>query len=170
MRMKIGLATLTLILAGVQAHAAESTGARLEYLFEETVTLLPDEKVGATVLGERAFVGITGGKVEGKDLKARVLPGGWDWQQVGADGCLRIKADYFWRTDDGALIKVMNRGSACPPVNGVASPVYTFPEFETPRGRYDWLTRAPLVGILDRSRGGAGEPAVHIRFYRLVPQ
>lgn len=169
MRMILALmVAATGINAQAQAASPLPVPPKLEFLFEEQVMLAGNEPIGETVAGGRIFVGITGGTFKGAGISGKILPGGWDWQQQRSDGCLRIRADYFWRTDDGVRIKVLNQGIACPPVNGVAPPVYTWPEFEVQHGKYEWLTRTPLVGVVEHVNGSEG-PAVHIRFYRIIP-
>src|SRR3954471_8129562 len=66
--------------------------------------------VGAAPLGHRRVVNILGGPVTGARLNGRVLPGGADWQLVGAGGMLDIHARYTLESDTGALIQVDSRG------------------------------------------------------------
>jgi hypothetical protein len=60
--------------------------------------------------GERRYVPIVGGEVEGDELTGEVLAGGVDWQILRRDGTLDISAQYVIRTGDGALIEVESRG------------------------------------------------------------
>lgn len=168
--LKHGFAAM-LAVCGVSASAtdappAAAPGPALEFAFEELVTLGGDVHPGQTAMGERNIVPITGGHFEGPGLRGEVMPGGWDWQLIRNDGCLQIKADYFLKTEDGAVINVLNTGVACPPVDGVRQPVFTHPVFEAPKGKYDWLNRATFVGTLVPG-GEKDKPAVRIRFYRL---
>jgi hypothetical protein len=148
------------------AAAQESPAPGLEFAFEETVTLGKVVEVGKTVRGQRRIVPITGGHFEGPQIKGEVMPGGWDWQLTRSDGCTDVKADYFLKTDDGAVINVVNTGEICPGEKGAPAPVRTFPVFEPPLGKYDWLGRQAFVGTLGMAPKSAG-PAVLIRFYRV---
>lgn len=60
--------------------------------------------------GERRFVPILGGTVQGPELNGTLLDGGVDWQVQRADGATDISAHYVIRTGDGALIEVQSDG------------------------------------------------------------
>lgn len=158
--------------ASTSAQAAEeaapgaSTEPTLEFAFEENVTLAKGIPVGKTAMGTRIIIPITGGTFEGPKIKGTIMPGGWDWQLVRADGCTHIKADYMIKTDDGAIINVVNQGSACRDENGKPVPLRTVPIFEPPLGKYEWLGKYTFVGTLVPSNEG-GRAAVKIRFYQV---
>ncbi len=152
------------------APAATPVPPQLEFVFSEVVTLAPSITPGATFLGQRNIVPITGGHFEGPKIRGTILPGGWDWQLGRADGCLHIKADYFLKTDDGVVINILNQGVACPGPNGERPPVRTHPVFEAPRGKYEWLNQSAFIGTLEAGENDASGPlsAVHIRIYRVL--
>jgi len=157
--MKIWLAALA---AGALAGPAAAQDApTLEFVFEEIVTLGPATAPGDTARGGRLIIPITGGTVQGPEIKGTVMPGGWDWQLRRADGCTEVKADYFLKTDDGVVINILNTGAICP---GAA--VRTHPVFEAPRGKYEWLSQNAFVGTLELAPPENG-PAVKIRIYRV---
>ena len=161
MRFTTALAALALaapVAAPIAAHAAEPA---LEFAFEEIVTLDADVPVGATSLGTRNIVPITGGTFEGPGIRGTIMGGGWDWQLRRADGCTDVVADYFLKTDDGVIINVRNTGALCP-----GQVVRTHPVFEAPLGKYDWLGKTTFVGTLEMADPKLG-PAVKIRFYRV---
>ena len=109
------------------------------------------------------------GTFEGPGLKGTIIPGGWDWQLIRADGCVNVHADYMLRTDDGVIINVVNDGALCVPKAGEApKPARTSPRFEAPLGKYEWLGQTAFVGTLEGAKGPNGEPAVRIRFYKAV--
>jgi hypothetical protein len=166
--MRAAKAIVGVILLALASGAAseEVAGPRLEFAFEETVTLGKVVEVGRTVRGERRIIPITGGHFEGPRIKGEVMPGGWDWQLTRSDGCTDVKADYFLRTDDGAVINVVNTGEICPGEKGAPAPVRTFPTFEPPLGKYQWLGQQAFVGTLGMAPAKDG-PAVLIRFYRV---
>ena len=68
------------------------------------------QELGATPLGRRRVIPITGGRFSGERLSGRVLPGGADWQVIRADGVADLDARYTLETADGALIYVRNKG------------------------------------------------------------
>jgi hypothetical protein len=161
------LAPLATILMATGAAAADAP--RLEFVFEEVVSLAPATSPGKTSLGGRNIIPITGGKFEGPAIRGTIIPGGWDWQLMRADGCTQVKADYMLKTDDGVVINVVNTGAICPGADGKPAPVRTSPVFEAPIGKYDWLNRAAFIGTLELAPPQPdGKPAVLIRFYKAV--
>ena len=66
--------------------------------------------LGAAPAGERRVVPLTGGEVDGPELRGRIEPGGSDWQWLRADGVLEIAAHYLVVTPDGARIEVQSQG------------------------------------------------------------
>lgn len=168
---RVAALALALACAGgapLPAIAAEDANAlRLEFAFEEIVTLAPDIRVGPTSLGGRNIIPITGGRFEGPGIKGTIIPGGWDWQLIRQDGCLQIEADYMLKTDDGVVINVINKGVACRGADGKPVPLRTQPVFEAPLGKYEWLGKSAFVGTLEPVQE-AGAPAVRIRFYKAI--
>lgn len=169
MRNRLRAAALAALLGAVTSPlgAAEPAPPRLEFAFEELVTLGPAQMVGESARGKRVIIPITGGTFEGPGIKGTVVPGGWDWQLIRTDGCIEVKADYMIRTDDGVTINVLNTGVICPPAGGVDRPVRTTPVFEAPRGKYEWLSQAAFVGTLELA-GSQDKPAVRLRFYKAL--
>ena len=162
----VTIAVAGALLAAPAAAQQKVDQPTLEFAFQETVSLGKVVEVGKTVRGERRIIPITGGHFEGPEIKGEVMPGGWDWQLTRADGCTDVKADYFLKTDDGAVINVLNTGEICPGEKGAPSPVRTHPVFEPPLGKYEWLGKQAFVGTLGMAPASAG-PAVLIRFYRV---
>jgi len=129
----------------------------LEFLTRATIELEPMLAVGPTPRGERRIYPIAGGRFEGERLSGTVLPGGADWQLIGADGSAELDARYTLRTDDDALVYVQNRGMRHGPADVLAAltrgdavhpAAYYFratPRFETGDARYAWLNRAVAV-------------------------
>jgi hypothetical protein len=82
----------------------------LRFLCRITARVSSVVSLGAAPFGERRFVPIIGGQVEGGMLSGEVLSGGVDWQIQRGDGVLDISAQYVIRASDGALIEVISRG------------------------------------------------------------
>ena len=142
---------------------------RVEFAFEERVTISPAVELGQTALGGRRFIPITGGTVSGPKLKGEVLPGGWDFQLTySASECTQLSADYFLKADDGTVIHVFNQGMFCPDApRGIFHP-----RLEAPKGPYGWMSHSTFVATLEieppvAQPGGAPAKieAVRIRFY-----
>jgi len=148
---------------------------RVEFVFEERVTLAPTVVLGETALGQRQYIPITGGKVAGPKFKGEVIPGGWDFQLRHASGCNALSADYFLRAEDGTVIHVLNEAFNCPGAPGERS--YAHPRFEAPKGKYDWMTRGTFVATIEIDNPPGATPpapgapakleAVRIRFYQI---
>lgn len=180
-RSFLGFTSLALA-AGVQrlAQSAENgvagppAGARLpqfEFVYECEATLSPAVELGKTVEGQRRIIPITGGTVRGPRIRAELLSGGWDWNLSRNDGAGSVEAAYYMKTDDGVLIRIVNRGvgGGAPPsavTDGERFFMFTHPEFEAPVGKYDWLNRAVFVGTLGARKDARN--AVLIRVFQLV--
>jgi len=138
---------------------------RLDFIYEELVTLGDAIHPGQTPWGERNIIPITGGNFAGPGIKGRILPGGWDWQLSSKVGCGQIKADYMIQTDDGVIINVLNKGTFCNTGGANRTRQFTTPVFEAPLGKYDWLNDGAYIGTLQGATVD-GKAAVRIRFYK----
>ncbi|WP_234032739.1 DUF3237 family protein [Aurantiacibacter arachoides] len=150
-----------------QDAAPQDPAPRLVPAFTIIAEIGPAEELGATALGPRRIIPITGGTVQGEGISGTVRPGAWDWQVDRADGCTDLEADYFVETDDGAVINVNNRATICRPAAGEAPvPVYTRPVFEPPLGAYQWLGQGTFIGRLGLATDHS-VPAVRIEVFRV---
>jgi hypothetical protein len=123
-------------------------------LFNAVFTVDRTVILGPSPLGERRMVPILSGTFEGPKIKGEVLPGGVDWQLVRSDQVTEVEAHYTLKTDDGVLIRVINKGCRHGPREVMARLAaglavdpgeYYFratPVFSAPSGRYDWLNRS----------------------------
>ncbi|MBX5461799.1 MAG: DUF3237 domain-containing protein [Steroidobacteraceae bacterium] len=158
-----------------------STDARVpllnaEFAFTVRASVAPPIKVGQGPNGERRFVAITGGTVNGPLMSGKVVAGSGDWQVVRPDGVLSAEARYTLQSADGVLIAVVNRGirHAEPeimaklmrgePVPAGSYYFRTAAQFEAPLGsRYEWMNRTLFAGVAER------EPDVAIiHFFRIL--
>jgi len=88
--------------------------------FPPPPTLLPMTRIACEVgaitslgqlpTGERRYVPLTGGVVQGPELNGHIVEGGVDWQVLRSDGVIEIAAHYVIRADDGGLIEVRSEG------------------------------------------------------------
>jgi hypothetical protein len=145
---------------------------KCELLYECDATLSPAVELGNTVEGQRRIIPITGGIFKGPQIRGELVSGGWDWNLSRSDGASTVEAAYYLKTDDGILIRIVNRGvgTAGPPVTDPTSGerffMFTHPSFEAPLGKYDWLNRSMFVGTLGARKDAKN--AVLIRVFRLV--
>lgn len=167
---KIRTLLLPFLLVGSAAfaqNAAPELGAmpdaavfpKVEFVFEERVTLAPATVLGETALGHRQYIPITGGTIAGPKLQGRVIPGGWDYQLRYEGGCGTLSADYFLEASDGTVIHILNESFSCGfgGPNGERS--FFRPRFEAPKGPHEWLTRGTFVATLELDRPAGDPPA-----------
>ena len=131
--------------------------------------------LGPAKYGERRFVPLGGGTVQGPELNGTLVEGGVDWQVNRADGVLDIAAHYVIRTDDGALVEVQSDGMRHGPADVMArlargEPVEpheyffrTVVRFTT--GAPSWLH---LNKVLALAVGRREARAVLLDFYRIT--
>lgn len=152
----------------------EAQFPKVEFAFEARITLGPARVVGETATGRRQYIPITGGTIAGPKLTGRVIPGGWDYQNRMASGCLTMTADYFLEADDGTVIHILNESFSCGGGPGGERSFFR-PRFEAPEeSAHAWLTRGTFVAQLELDMGGGAaaggappEPAIRIKFYQI---
>ena len=125
----------------------------LEFAFELKVQVSPPQEMGVTAKGTRKIIPITGGSFEGPGIKGTIMPGGYDWQLIRTDGVAEVEARYVLKTDDGALITIVNKGLRHGPAEVIQRlakgeiidpSLYYFrsiPFFETSEEKYNWLIK-----------------------------
>jgi hypothetical protein len=138
------------------------------------VDLASPQTIGQTPFGLRRVIPIIGGRITGERLSGRVVPGGADWQTVGADGLAELSARYTLETDDGALIDLTNTGfrhgpadvmqrlAAGEAVSPASYHMRTTARLQSGHESYAWLNRMVFVGT-----GGRGSGHVRIDLYTL---
>jgi hypothetical protein len=157
--------------ADVGAMPPADVVPKLEFAFEERVTLAPAVVLGDTALGYRQYIPITGGTVAGPRLTGRVVAGGHDFQLSYTSGCTQLSADYFLQAADGTNIHVFNEGLVCPR----GERAIFRPKLEAPKGSHEWMSSATFVATLElempEGKTSTGAPpqveAVRIRFYQV---
>jgi hypothetical protein len=144
-------------------------------IFTITAELEAVVTLGRTPYGERRFVGITGGTVQGPKLNGRILPGGADWQIIRADAAADIQARYIIEADSGARILVDSAGLRHGPPEVLAQlgrgdkvdpALYYFRtvmRFETADPAADWLNR-----IVALARGERAARSVRLEVYEVL--
>ncbi len=142
--MRALISVLTVI-AGVLAMPVfaqqDKPNLEAEFVFEVRAELAPAIVNGESPEGVLQAIPITGGDFQGPDIRGEVIPGGADYQTVRPDGVVEVHAVYMIRTDDGAVINVVNDGIIVPGGDGAATYIRTTPRFTAPIGKYDWLNK-----------------------------
>jgi hypothetical protein len=172
----LATATPGVVLAGDSASAPSALPPnvripKLEFVYECDATLSPALDFGKTVEGQRRVIPITGGTVRGPRIRGELLSGASDWNLTRNDGAGSVDADYYLKTDDGILIRIVNRGvggtpPSTDPATGERFFMFTHPTFEAPIGKYDWLNRSMFVATLGARKGSTN--AVLIRVFQLI--
>ena len=176
--MKLAISLFIAIISGAAASLSAQikiADPALEFIFEAKVTLGVVQELGATAVGKRRIIPITGGAFEGPNIKGIVLPGGADWQTVRADATADLDARYTLQTDDGALIYIQNKGvrvikpelAARIGKGETVDPkeyyMRTAATFEVADGKYAWLSKSVVV-----STGARLPDYVLLRFYKVL--
>ncbi|MDO6415550.1 DUF3237 domain-containing protein [Sphingomonas sp. BIUV-7] len=152
------LLTLAMLAAAATGVTPAPAPPGLHYAFSIYVTLAAPIEQGTVDGRRKRFVPITGGTVHGPKLDATVLPGGGDWQTIGADGLTIVDTRYTLKASDGTVIDIVNPGVrfASPEITArmarrepVGPETYYFrtaPRFSVAAGPHDWLRKAVFVG------------------------
>lgn len=112
-----------------------------QYVFTIEANISAALVMGDSIDGKRQAIPITGGVVHGADINGEVIAGGADYQLERADGSRQLSAVYMIRTDDGAVINVINSGLVVAPgISGHSEQYFrAAPVFTAPMGKYGWL-------------------------------
>lgn len=148
--MKQLFTCLLLCAASALAQEGPAPSVPTEYAFTIEAAIGAALPMGTSIDGERRSIPITGGTFSGESIKGEVVPGGADYQVTRADGSTYITAVYMLKTDDGALINVVNAGYIVPPGNRGNDALYfrTSPQFTAPTGKYGWLNSTIFVSAI----------------------
>ena len=146
----------------------------LEHACTIEATLGDPIEMGEGRGGHRRIIPITGGRTSGR-ITGEVQNIGADWQLVYADGCAFLDTRYAIRTDDGALVEVVNTGFRHGPpevlaalargdeVDPASYYMRTSARLETGDDRYRWVNRTVFLGT-----GRRMENAVRIDLFAVV--
>jgi Protein of unknown function (DUF3237) len=137
-----------------------------EYVFTIYATISDAMTVGPTTRGQIRAIPITGGEVEGENIRGRVVPGGADWQRARADGITEIEATYAIELEDKTLVKVVNRGIIDAQSTPEGRYFRTAVRFEAPQGPHQWLNEAIFLCKADRHPTRA--QTVQVEVFKLV--
>jgi hypothetical protein len=145
-----------------------------EPIFRIHAELADIRHFGHTPYGDRRVIDIVGGRVEGRKLSGRILPGA-DWQIVWPDGTADLTARYGIESDAGARILVRSDGlrhgapdvlaalARGEPVNPSRYYFRTVMRFEAAHPSVEWINR-----IIAIARGAREKNAVHLDVYEVL--
>ena len=146
----------------------------LRHSFTLEVALGAPLELGTGRAGKRRIIPIVGGRAQGPDITGDVLDIGADWQTIYADGAAHLDTRYAVRTDDGAVIEVINVGTRHGPADVMAELaagqdvdparyyMRTAARLETGDERYTWVNHMLFV-----CSGIRRSSAVEIAYYAL---
>ena len=83
---------------------------QLDHFADLLVDLGPPMELGEAMSGRRRIIPIIGGTVTGERINGTICNLGADWQTVFSDGTAQLDTRYGLKTDDGALIEIINFG------------------------------------------------------------
>src|SRR5215218_7699720 len=125
----------------------------LKFFADLSVEVGAPQEIGRTARGLRRLIPILGGEATGNGWRARVLPGGADFQLVVSDTLAELDARYVLETDAGDLIYVQNRAIRSGPAELIArlvrgqpvDPASIYfrcsPSFETTSKALGWINQ-----------------------------
>lgn len=134
----------------------------LEHFADLEVELGEIMEVGSGRAGTRRIIPIVGGSVKGEKISGEILNLGADWQTIFSDKLAELDTRYAFKTDDGALIEVINYGYRHGPeevleriakgeqVDPDSYYMRTHARLETGDERYSWVNRMLFVGTGER--------------------
>ena len=125
--------------------------------FSLRVELSSSIELGQGRVGQRRIIPIVGGVALGPDITGEVMNLGADWQTIFADGAAHLDTRYALKTDDGAVIEIVNVGTRHGPpdvmsrlaagedVDPTTYYMRTAARLETGDPRYAWVNHTLFV-------------------------
>jgi hypothetical protein len=140
---------------------------RLRHVYRLEAQLEPPIDVGSTPLGHRRVLAFAGGRAEGDEFRATLVPGSSaDWQILRPDGSAVADIRYTLQTDAGACLYVQAAGirHGSPGVlerlahgEEVAPTEYTFRttvKIETSDPALAWMNNSVFIAVGGRRPNG----------------
>jgi hypothetical protein len=155
--------------------AMEPPSPQLRFFADLQVEVGTPIEAGEGPRGRRRLIPILGGQASGRDWRARVLPGGADFQLIVSGTLAELDARYMLETEAGEIVYVVNRAVRSGPPELMArlargepvdpSLIYfrCSPSFETAAPSLAWINERMFVG------SGVREPQrVVMRFFEVA--
>lgn len=109
----------------------ESSPPQLEFAFRIIAEVDPELPIERRADETLTIIPITGGTVRGR-INGEVVPGGADWCLFRNDDAFEVEARYWFRTDAGDIVDVVNLGRIAPADDRHSSGIFmTTPQFRT---------------------------------------
>ena len=146
----------------------------LRHVADFDVDLSPIEEMGEGRGGKRRIIPIVGGRVSGPAFSGEILNIGADWQTIFSSGLAELDTRYAFRTDDGAVIEIINFGYRRGPAEVMTrvaagedvdpSEYYmrTHARLETGHPDYQWVNDTLFLGV-----GGRLKSSVRLALYAI---
>lgn len=146
----------------------------LRHVADFDINLSPIEEMGDGRGGKRRIIPIIGGRVSGPAFSGEILNIGADWQTIFNSGLAELDTRYAFRTDDGAVIEIINFGYRRGPAEVMKriaagedvdpSEYYmrTHARLETGHPDYQWVNDTLFLGV-----GGRLKFSVRIALYAI---
>lgn len=146
----------------------------LQHVADFDVELAPVAEMGDGRGGRRRIIPIIGGRVSGPRLSGKILDVGADWQTIFSTGLAELDTRYAFRTDEGAVIEIINFGyrhgpedvmkrvAAGEDVDPSSYYMRTHARLETGHPDYEWVNNTLFVGV-----GGRFKSKVKLSLYTI---
>ena len=146
----------------------------LRHVADFDIDLSPIEEMGDGRGGMRRIIPIGGGRVSGPAVTGEILNIGADWQTIFSSGLAELDTRYAFRTDDDAVIEIINFGYRRGPEDVMKriaagetvdpSDYYmrTHARLETGHPDYQWVNETLFLGV-----GGRLKSSVRLALYAI---
>ena len=146
----------------------------LRHVADFDIDLSPIEEMGDGRGGMRRIIPIVGGRVSGPAFSGEILNIGADWQTIFSSGLAELDTRYAFRTDDDAVIEIINFGYRRGPEDVMRriaagetvdpSDYYmrTHARLETGHPDYQWVNETLFLGV-----GGRLKSSVRLALYAI---
>ena len=146
----------------------------LRHVADFDIDLAPIEEMGDGRGGRRRIIPIVGGRVSGPAFSGEILNIGADWQTIFSSSLAELDTRYAFRTDDGAIIEIINFGyrhgpeavmkriAAGEDVDPADYYMRTHARLETGHPDYQWVNNTLFIGV-----GGRLKSSVRIALYAI---
>ena len=146
----------------------------LRHVADFDIDLSPIEEMGDGRGGMRRIIPIVVGRVSGPAFTGEILNIGADWQTIFSSGLAELDTRYAFRTDDDAVIEIINFGYRRGPEDVMKriaagetvdpSDYYmrTHARLETGHPDYQWVNETLFLGV-----GGRLKSSVRLALYAI---
>ena len=146
----------------------------LRHVADFDIDLSPIEEMGDGRGGMRRIIPIVGGRVSGPAFTGEILNIGADWQTIFSSGLAELDTRYAFRTDDDAVIEIINFGyrrgpedvmkriAAGETVDPSDYDMRTHARLETGHPDYQWVNETLFLGV-----GGRLKSSVRLALYAI---